>query len=120
MAVAIGGDRAFRSREEELERALDSGGATLPPNKVRGILGETAADLRKAEDFAPDLNSGISQENDWPVVWLLIILAYLVFFPVAYVILWRTRYVSRRTKIAVSIVGAVGVVAVAVYIASGR
>lgn len=103
-----------RGQQDELEKAL-GGGGELPPNRVRGILGETAADVRRAEDFTPDLNAGISQENDWPVVWLAIILAYLVFFPAAYVILWRTRHVSRRTKIVVSVVGALGVIAAARY-----
>ncbi|NTW29555.1 MAG: hypothetical protein HGA39_09380 [Coriobacteriia bacterium] len=96
-------------REEELERALSGGLRELPPNKTRGLLGEVNPSLQKAEDYTPDLNAGVSQENDWPVVWLAIVLCYLIFFPLAYVILWRSRFVSRRAKIVVSIVGALGV-----------
>jgi len=52
---------------------------------------------------------------DLPVVWVGIVLAYLLFFPLAYVLLWRSRHISRRGKIVSSIVGAVGIVAVIIW-----
>ena len=103
-------------REAALDRALDSGMTELPPNQVKGLLGEKGPDLRKVDEFTPDLNSGISQEVDLPVVWVGILLAYLLLFPLAYVLLWRSKHISRRGKIISSVVGAVGVVAVLIWL----
>ena len=98
------------TREEELDRALSKGELDeLPPNQVKGLLGEKNPKLKVVDTFEPDLNAGISQEMDLPVVWMGIVLAYLIFFPVAYVILWKTTYITRRAKIVVSAVGAVGI-----------
>ena len=104
----------FRSREElsfeereELDRALDSGVTELPPNEPKGILGERGMDFRKVEDYTPDLNAGLSQENDSGVHSLIILLAFLIFFPVGYVLLWRDKYLSRTQKVAASIVATV-------------
>lgn len=102
-----------KTKEQELEEALSGGLEELPPNHPRGLLGERNPDLRTVEDFTPDLNAGVSQEVDLPVVWMAIVLSYLLFFPLAYVILWRTRFISHRNKIIVSIVGAIGILAVA-------
>jgi len=108
------------TREEELDRALSRGALEeLPPNQVQGLLGERNPKLRVTDEFKPDLNAGVSQEIDLPVVWMAIVLAYLLFFPLAYVILWRTSHISQRAKIVVSVVGAVGVVAVVTKIAIG-
>ena len=108
------------TREEQLDRALSRGALEeLPPNQVRGLLGEKNPKLRVVDEFKPDLNAGVSQEMDLPVVWMAIVLAYLLFFPLAYVILWRTDHISHRAKIVVSVVGAVGVVAVVTKIAMG-
>jgi len=116
-------DGAWRPRAlEELtpeeraqyERELDSGVTELPPNQVRGLLGEKAPSLYKVDEIGPDLNSGLSQEDDAPVKALLFLLAYVLFFPLAYVLLWRAKAYSRRSKIIVSIVMAVGVIIVAV------
>jgi len=101
---------------EKLERMLDSGITELPPNQVKGFLGEKAPDMRKVEDFEPDLNAGILQENDLGVIWLLIILAYLLFFPVAYVVLWRSKVIPHKSKVVVSVVGAVGIALVTLWI----
>jgi len=104
-------------RNEELDAALDAGElAELPPNRPKGILGETGLDLYKVDDFEPDLNAGISQENDVPVMWLAVILAYLLFFPLAYWLLWRSPLFSRRAKALTSLVGAVGIVGVGVLL----
>jgi len=101
--------------ETQLEEALDAGEMNeLPPNAPRGILGERGFDIYKVDEYEPDLNSGISQENDLPVVWLAIVLAYLVFFPVAYWLMWRTPLISHRYKVIASAVGAIGVVFVVI------
>ena len=107
------------TREQELDRALDSGVTELPPNHVRGILGVSSPDLREPESFDPDLNAGVSQENDLPVLWMAIVLAYLLAFPVAYVVLWRSKLISWRAKIVISIVGAVGVAYIALRLVLG-
>ena len=106
-------------RQAALERALDSGVTELPPNRVKGLLGEKGPDLRRPEDFAPDLNAGISQELDLPVIWMGIVLAYVLFFPLAFVLLWRSRHISRRAKIATTIVGVIGIAAVGVRLILG-
>lgn len=104
--------------KEELEAALDEGElAELPPNQPKGILGEKGFDLYKVDEFEPDLNAGISQENDLPVVWLGIILTYLLFFPLAYWMLWRSTLFSRRAKVVTSIVGAAGIAVVLLMLA---
>ena len=108
-----------QTRQDELDRALDSGVTQLPPNRVRGLLGETSPDLREPESFEPDLNAGVSQENDLPVLWMAIVLAYLLAFPLADVVLWRSRMISRRAKIAVSAVGALGIGYVALRLVLG-
>ena len=98
------------TREEELDRALSKGELDeLPPNQVKGLLGEKNPKLKVIDSFEPDLNAGVSQEMDLPVVWMGIVLAYLIFFPLAYVLLWRTKYITRRNKIIWSVVGAIGV-----------
>lgn len=107
------------SREELLDRALAGGLDELPPNQVKGLLGETNPQLKVVDDFTPDLSAGVSQEMDLPVVWMGIVLAYLVFFPVAYYILWRTKYISGRDKVVVGAVGAVGIAYVAYRLAVG-
>ena len=105
------------TRDQDLDAALEKGElAELPPNQPKGILGEKGFDLYKVDEFEPDLNSGISQENDLPVVWLGVILAYLLFFPLAYWLLWRSPLFTRRAKTIASIVGAVGVLVAAVLI----
>ena len=58
----------------------------------------------------------MSQENDAPVVWLAVIVAYLLFFPLAFWILWRTTVFTRRAKVVTTIVGCLGVAAVALWI----
>jgi hypothetical protein len=103
--------RKTLTREEELERALDAGGAQLPPNKPLGMLGEQGLNLRKVDDHAPTMDAGISQEMDWPVLWLAIVLGYLLFFVPGFAILWFSKGVPIRVKIRVSIVGLLGVAA---------
>lgn len=94
-------DEAARRRAEELDRELTRGERELPPNQVKGILGERGFNLRKVDEFEPDLNSGISQEVDLPVVWMAIVLLFLTVLlaPVGLVVLWRSRLISKRAKI---------------------
>ncbi len=112
----MAGDRQIhlRSPEElspeeraELERALDSGVTELPPNEVKGFLGEKGMNLRKAEEYSPDLNAGLLQENDEGVHGLAIVLAFLIFFPIGYAMLWRDKHISQRRKLVTSVVVAV-------------
>jgi len=75
---------AAAERKAALDRALDGGLDELPPNQVKGLLGERMPDLRKEEDFTPDLNAGISQEMDFPVMWMGIVPALILFFPLGH------------------------------------
>jgi len=99
----------------KLEQLLDSGITELPDNQVKGFLGEKAPDMRQVEEFEPDLNAGILQENDMGVIWLVIILMYLLVFtiPVAYALLWLSKGIPRKTKLIASAVGAAGIALVA-------
>jgi len=98
---------------DELDDALSRGElSALPPNQPKGILGEKGLDIYKVDTFEPDLNAGVSQENDGPVVQLAIVLAYLLFFPLAFWLLWRTSYYSTRAKWVLSALGALGIIAV--------
>jgi hypothetical protein len=107
-----------RQEPEELRRALDAGAMReLPPNQVPGWVGERGPDMRKIDDFdKPGLNSGISQEVDGPVVFLAVVIALVVFFPAAYVILWRSRAFSRRYKIIATVVISVVLAAAGAWI----
>ena len=86
---------------------------------MRGLLGERNPKLKVVDSHGPDLNAGVSQEMDLPVVWIGIILAYLLFFPLAYVLLWRTKYISPRAKVVVSVIGAAGIAYVAYWLVVG-
>ena len=79
----------------------------MPP----GFLGEHGIDLRKIDPPRHGLNAGVSQEIDAPVILVAIFLAYFVFFPAAYVILWRTDKLDRNAKIWLSAIMAAGVIA---------
>lgn len=104
-----------------LDAALDEGSTeNLPPNQPRGILGEAGVDIRKVDTFEPDGNAGVSQEVDFPVVLMSVLIAYAVFFPAAYVILWRSKHFSRRAKVVLSVMGAVGIAAAAAALRTGR
>lgn len=108
---------AARQRQAALDRALDGGLEELPPNQVKGLLGETMPDLRKEEDFSPDLNSGISQEMDLPVLWMGIVLALILFFPLGFYLLWRANYFSFRAKVITSVVATIAIFAFIVMLA---
>lgn len=101
--------------EAELEKALSQGeGSDLPPNSPKGLLGQVQPDLRQSERFEPDLNAGLSQENDGPVLFLAVLIAYFIFFPLAFFLLWRSKAFTMRFKYALSGVMVVGLIIVAV------
>ncbi len=112
-------DELTPEERAQFERAMDSGITELPPSQPKGMLGEKGIDVRKVEDFTPDLNAGILQENDPNVMWLVIVLSYFLFFPAAYVLLWRSKYISVRAKWIASGVGAVGIVLVLLRVLLG-
>jgi hypothetical protein len=103
-------DELTPEEREVYERELDSGVTELPPNHIKGWLGEKGPDLRRPDDLTPDLNAGLSQEDDAPVRALVLVLAYLVFFPLAFVLLWRSRY-SRRYKLIITAIMLAGILA---------
>ncbi len=113
-SVAPPASTAAPDREAELERALSEGRLDhLPPNQPRGILGERNPELRVEEDFTPDLNEGVSREMSWPVERLLIFLAFVFFFPLAYVLVWRSKNATFEWKVTVTIATAVFIAYVA-------
>jgi NADH:ubiquinone oxidoreductase subunit 3 (subunit A) len=117
--ATIGEDAAIvpRHETEDLKRELDRGELPeLPPNRVPGWVGEHGPDLRKEETYEYGDNAGISQDIDAPVMFLLMVAAFVVFFPAAYVILWRSRRFSRRYKVIASVVMSVLLAAAAVAV----
>jgi hypothetical protein len=90
--------------ESELEAALRSPLARLPENEPKGWLGEINPDLLKPDDMEPDLNAGLSQENDMRVTWLAIVLGFLIFFVPGLAILWISKRIPIKTKVVTSIV----------------
>jgi hypothetical protein len=105
----------------ELKKALDEGsGGELPPNSPRGILGDRGLNVSKTDDpNAHGLSAGLSDEWDGPVVWLLVILLYLLFFPLAFVVLWRSRVLPRRTKIGMTVLMVAGIIAAVTWFLLG-
>lgn len=100
---------AATERRAALDRALDGGLDQLPPNQVKGLLGERMPDLRREDDFTPDMNAGISQEMDFPVMWMGIVLAMILFFPLGFYLLWRADYISYRAKVITSVVATLAI-----------
>lgn len=108
------------TREERLERALKSPMAELPENQPKGLLGDPGLNVGKIDEFEPDLNAGISQENDMPVVWMAVVLGYLFFFVPGYVVLWLSKRIPIRTKIIASVVMTVAALAFLYYLRMRR
>ena len=118
--LPVGKPVSAPSKEEQLERALESSMSELPENKPRGLLGEKGVDIRKVDDFAPDLNAGISQEIDTPVVWAAILVGYLFFFVPGLAILWLSKRFDLRTKVGTSVIMTVVAAAFVAYVALRR
>ena len=100
-----------RTKEQLIEDALKSPMTELPENQPRGILGDRGLNLTKVDELEPDLNAGLSQENDMPVIWLAIVLGYMFFVVPGLVILWVSKKIPIRTKVVASIVMVAGVIA---------
>lgn len=102
--------------EDRRSRAADPYGDgldELPPNIPPGFLGERVADidLRKVDSGGPyGLNAGVIQEWTVQTTLMVVALTYIFFFPAAFVILWRSKRLTRRFKIDLSIVMGIGVV----------
>lgn len=110
-AVPAAADAEAR-REAELEAALGEEMPELPPNIPPGFLGEIAPDFRKIDDDGPHgLNAGVIQETTWETTVLWVALAYLIFFPAAFYILWRSDKVLRSHKVVLSAAMVGGLVA---------
>lgn len=91
--------------------------AELPPNQPPGLLGEHGLNVMKVDTFEPDgMNAGLIQESTWETRWLTLILLYVLFFPAAYVVLWRSKYHSLRVKVTTTIVMTAGILVVAYLI----
>ena len=71
--------------------------------------------MRKVDPDSHGINAGLTQEMDGPVVLMGVILAYVVFFPLAFWLLWRTPTLPRYTKITLTVVMAVGLLVVGWY-----
>lgn len=86
----------------------------LPESRPLGMLGEHGLNVLKSDTFEPDgVSAGLLQESTWETRWLAIALAYLVFFPLAFVLVWRSKRLAPRTKVIATVVMLAGVVAVA-------
>ena len=109
-------DELTPEEREQLHRELDSGMTELPENQIKGVLGDKGLDFRKTDTFEPDLNAGLSQENDMPVEWMAILLGYFLFFVPGFVLLWMSKRVPLRTKIIASVVMVAGVIAFVAFL----
>jgi hypothetical protein len=110
-----------KRRQEELDRALAPPYDELPPNRPRGVLGGYGFRVDEHEDWSKtDLNAGVSQEIDLPVMWVLVLLGYLFGFVPGFVILWLSKRFTRRQKIVYSVVGVVLAVAIVVALMHRR
>jgi hypothetical protein len=91
----------------------------LPPNIPPGFLGEHGPDFRKVDgDGSHGLNAGVIQEWTWETTMIAVAIAYLLFFPAAYVILWRARKVPRRQQVVLTVAMTIGLGLVAVRLLS--
>ena len=94
------------SESQRLEEALSQGALPeLPPNQPKGLLGGRGLDLYAVDTFEPDLNAGVSQENDGPVIRIAIVLSFLLLPPVGYWLLWRATVFTRVQKYLVGLLG---------------
>lgn len=109
-----------RAARSKLDAALDKGSLPeLPPNRPHGVLGHISPDMRKIEDFDMGSDTGVSQEIDMPVVILAIILSYVLFFPIAFVIVWRTRRLNQRVRVILSAAMTAGIIVVGYQLVRG-
>lgn len=101
--------RAPRDPDEGFDDGLDE----LPPNVPPGMLGEPMPNLRAVDgDGSHGLNAGIIDEWTWETTFLFIVGAYVLFFPLAFYVLWRTKKIPRFQKLVFSALMLAGIVAV--------
>jgi hypothetical protein len=102
--------------ETDLDRALDQGELDeLPPNQLRGFLGERGPDMRKTDTFRDDMNAGLLQESTSETRTLTVVLLYVIVLtsPIAFYLLWRDRRMSTGMKTGWTVVMAAGLIALA-------
>jgi hypothetical protein len=91
----------------------------LPPNVPPGFLGEHGIDLRKVDGDGPyGLNAGVIQEWTWETTIIVVGIAYFLFFPVAYFVLWRSNKVPKRQKVVITTLMTIGIVLFAISVAT--
>lgn len=91
----------------------------LPPNVPPGFLGEHGVDLRKVDGDGPHgLNAGVIQEWTWETTIIVVGIAYFLFFPAAYYVLWRSRKVPKRQKVVITALMTIGIVLFAISVAT--
>lgn len=91
----------------------------LPPNVPPGFLGEHGIDLRKVDGDGPyGLNAGVIQEWTWETTIIVVGIAYFLFFPVAYFVLWRSNKVPKRQKVVITALMTIGIVLFAISVAT--
>ena len=110
--MASGWQRRTRKRltkEERLGTRSRARWPSCPRTSRRGCSVTRGLTSAKIDDFEPDLNAGMSQENDMPVLWMAIVLGYLMFFvPGLHHPLDVEERIPMRTKVIASVVMAVG------------
>lgn len=113
-------DSGVTPQPPERDPGYDDALGELPPNVPPGMLGERGMDLYKQDDDGPHgLNAGLLQETSIEVVALATILAYVLFFPLAYVIVWRAKSLSLGRKWLITALMTAGVITVVTLFATG-
>lgn len=93
-------------RNHELDEALTRGALEdLPPNQPKGLLGGRGLDLYAVDTFEPDLNAGVSQETDGPVIRIAVVLSFLLLPPLGYWLLWKATVFTRVQKYVIAVLG---------------
>lgn len=88
------------AEKPEPDPGFEDGLDELPPNVPLGMLGEYGVNLRKPEDYQPrGTSAGMIQEWTRETTMMVVLIAYFLFFPLAYVILWRTTKIERHHKL---------------------
>ena len=91
------------SREEELDRALSQGALeNCHRTRCAGFSASGTASSRWSTATAWSPRRGLAGDGSNGCV-VGIMLAPLLFFALAYVLLWRTKYISPRAKVVVSV-----------------
>lgn len=104
--IANADTKESNTEDISLEEALSEGSLDkLPPNQPKGLLGERGFNLYDIETHRPDLNAGVLQENDGPVIRMAVVLGFLLFPPVGYWLLWKTNVFTRLQTWVIGVLG---------------